>query len=104
MWDLIISVPDHCLSFYLTMCLLRSQELSKPRFQRSHFIERSLPSWILRCFLRHLLSLNALAQYLHETVASEECNLSWSLHLVLWTNCLSQTRHLNFFCPRCVTV
>ena len=21
MWDLIVSVPDHCLSFYFTICL-----------------------------------------------------------------------------------
>ena len=28
MWDLIVSVPDHCLSFYFTMDALSSQNLS----------------------------------------------------------------------------
>ena len=26
MWDLIVSVPDHCLSFYFTICCMYSKE------------------------------------------------------------------------------
>ena len=29
MWDLIVSVPDHCLSFYLTLVELAKNKLHK---------------------------------------------------------------------------
>ena len=32
MWDLIVSVPDHCLSFYFGLKTLLHQGLSEPEF------------------------------------------------------------------------
>ena len=38
MWDLIVSVPDHCLSFYLFLSTLLQNKIV-PRFLLIEFIE-----------------------------------------------------------------
>ena len=40
MWDLIVSVPDHCLSFYFVMLLLKSREFLSDVLV-AHFLYRS---------------------------------------------------------------
>ena len=38
MWDLIVSVPDHCLSFYLTVCSISVVRFGKntEKFTKPH--------------------------------------------------------------------
>ena len=46
MWDLIVSVSDHCLSFYFTKCLHGGQLVPKSfRTQFGHFVPTS-DGWI----------------------------------------------------------
>ena len=40
MWDLIVSVPDHCLSFYFLYLTWVVDESFKAYFQQDHGIDR----------------------------------------------------------------
>ena len=43
MWDLIVSVPDHCLSFYFALSALR--EDSSDQFLHLYKLETTLEFW-----------------------------------------------------------
>ena len=39
MWDLIVSVPDHCLSFYFKYMLVTAPILAHPDFNKSFIFD-----------------------------------------------------------------
>ena len=58
MWDLIVSVPDHCLSFYLEIYLLASF-----RF-RLHFNKNTMKSFMffLLCIFSYVSSKRSIIE------------------------------------------
>ena len=83
MWDLIVSVPDHCLSFYFRLHVLRAAECSNgPSSYFTLSYEVAVTQWLTSCHKNRMTTRYLTLCYCRVTFNAVCDNVTFSFEIM----------------------